>query len=138
MDRMIKCSLLIDDDKPTSCYNKYLLLKHSAFAKVNVVYSGYDGLTYLNNIKKDNTIKPDVIFLDINMPAMSGWDFLIEYSKLEEELISGIKVFLLSTSNDPNDYRRYLDCDIVLDFVNKPLSFGALNKIIEQHFYLIK
>ncbi|KAA1243996.1 response regulator [Aquimarina sp. RZ0] len=131
---IVTCSLLIDDDKATNFFNKYLLMKHDAFKNVTVVQGVKDALEYLQSLDNQLNLKPELIFLDINMPCMNGWDFLEEFAKLKEEIIDNIKVVMLSTSNDPNDLKKASNNKYVNDFINKPLTYSIIDKIIQEHF----
>jgi len=118
----LTCVLLIDDDRLTSFYNEKVVNKHSAFKEVVSVNSGTNALKYLRDAFEGKTIKPELIFLDINMPAMNGWEFLIEFNKLDKEYTESIKVILLTTSSNPDDYLRSKENNLVTDFINKPLN----------------
>ena len=128
------CVLLIDDDKATNFFNKMVVKRHGGFNEVKSVESGIDALIYLKSIKEDLNLKPDLIFLDINMPGMNGWEFLGEFVKLDQSITSDIKVILLSTSSDPADVERAIKKHPVTDYINKPLSFPLLNEVLSKHF----
>ncbi|MDY8138009.1 response regulator [Aquimarina sp. 2201CG5-10] len=134
MGKSVNCVLLIDDDKATNFFNQRVVTRHDGFDKVNTVQSGMAALEYLNNVGKKDTVKPDLIFLDINMPAMNGWEFLIEFSKLNEKITNNIKVILLSTSSNPDDVRASIKNHSVDDFINKPLSLDLLDNVLRNHF----
>lgn len=125
----IACTLLIDDDKVINFYNEKIINKHKDFGEVVSVNSGKSALEYLQNAKNGLILKPDLIFLDINMPAMNGWEFIEEYNKLEESFTQSIKIILLTTSNNPDDYKRSKTIDIISDFINKPLSSSILDHV---------
>jgi len=138
MGKSVNCVLLIDDDKATNFFNKRVVTKHDSFDCVNTVQSGKAALEYLLDVENSKAIKPDLIFLDINMPAMNGWEFLIEFSKLSEKVVQGIKVILLSTSSNPDDVKQSIKNHSVDDFINKPLSLGVLDSVLEKHFSVKK
>lgn len=135
MNNPIDCVLLIDDDKPTNYFNSKVLSKHNSFNNIMVRQSGKAALEYLNDVEKGTELKPNLIFLDLNMPAMNGWEFLIEYSKLNQKVIEGIKVIILTTSSDVSDVEKSKENHFVKDLVNKPLSFPTLNKVVKRHFF---
>ncbi|GAA3512302.1 response regulator [Aquimarina addita] len=137
MGKLINCVLLIDDDKATNFFNERVVTKHNSFDCIYTVQSGKEALAYLDKVESQETTKPNLIFLDINMPAMNGWEFLIEFSKLNKQTTEGIKVILLSTSSNPDDVHKSLKNHSVDDFINKPLSLGVLDKVIEKHFSII-
>lgn len=121
--------LLIDDDKFTNIHNTKLLANHSAFHNVRSVTSGKAALIYLQSVIKNDAIKPDIIFLDINMPLMNGWEFLREYNNLNKDLIKSIELVIL-TSTDALTVEKTKDLSFVKTIVNKPLSKTALNALI--------
>ncbi|WP_378172356.1 response regulator [Aquimarina sp. SS2-1] len=134
MEKSITSVLLIDDDKATNFFNERVVTRHNSFDNVNTVQSGKAALEYLTNVKNNMAIKPDLIFLDINMPAMNGWEFLVEFAKLDKSTTEGIKVILLSTSSNPDDVNQSIKNHSVDDFINKPLSLELLDNVIEKHF----
>ncbi|MAQ75868.1 MAG: response regulator [Aquimarina sp.] len=128
------CALLIDDDKATNFYNKWMLSKHSGFGQIVVRNSGVEGLEYLKNNEDDKNLIPDLILLDLNMPGMNGWEFLNKFKEYKNRFLKEIKIFILSTSKDPNDISlAKKDCDIV-GYLNKPLSLNVLDYILRKHF----
>ncbi len=134
MNTLVNCVLLIDDDKATNFFNERVVTRHEDFYQVNTVQSGLAALDYLNAVENNTAIKPDLIFLDINMPAMNGWEFLTEFSKLDQKVTADIKVILLSTSSNPDDVRASSKNHSVDDFINKPLSMDLLDNVLKNHF----
>lgn len=134
MEKVIECVLLIDDDKVTNFYNKRVVSKINNFKEINTATNGQKALDYINNSKNGLCKKPDLIFLDINMPAMNGWEFIEEFKKIDTTFTSSIKIVMLTTSNSPEDYERSLTLDSVDDFINKPLSIDLLSNLIEHHY----
>ncbi|WP_103071319.1 response regulator [Aquimarina sediminis] len=134
MNALVNCVLLIDDDKATNFFNERVVTRHKDFCQVNTVQSGLAALDYLNAVEKNTAIKPDLIFLDINMPAMNGWEFLVEFSKLNPGITKDIKIILLSTSSNPDDVRESAKNHSVDDFINKPLSLDLLDNVLRNHF----
>ncbi|MFC5044900.1 response regulator [Aquimarina hainanensis] len=135
MKELVNKVLLIDDDKATNFYNTRVVSKHHCYEQVSSVQSGKAALEYLTSLREDTSLlKPDLIFLDINMPAMNGWEFLKEYEKLETSLTENIIVILLSTSSNPEDVRESIIHHSVADFINKPLSLDLLDTVFNTHF----
>ena len=134
MGKSVNCVLLVDDDKATNFFNERVVTRHNGFDQVNTVQSGLAALEYLSAVEKDEATKPDLIFLDINMPAMNGWEFLVEFEKLDHRFTKGIKVILLSTSSNPDDVLASAKNHNVEDFINKPLSPDLLDSVLRNHF----
>lgn len=72
---------------------------------------------------KDNSeLLPDVIFLDINMPIMNGWQFLDEFKKMQNSIDKNITIYLVSSSFDDRDISRSKDYAEVTDYIIKPVK----------------
>ncbi len=130
---LVDCILLIDDDKPTNFLHSRILSTHKSFDVIKVAQSGREALAYLEAVSSAIAIKPNVIFLDINMPAMNGWEFLKEFEKLDRALTKGIKIFLVTTSSLPEDMEDAKSNSLVEDLINKPLSFDAIDGLLKKH-----
>jgi len=134
MKEKLNCILLIDDDEATNFVNTMLLEKASCAHEIKAVTSGKEALTFLKSIDAHgNHPQPDVIFLDINMPLMNGWEFIEEYRKLLPEQRGKVVVWMLSTSNNLDDKERAekLGSD---GFMAKPLTIDKLMGVIQKHF----
>jgi two-component system, chemotaxis family, chemotaxis protein CheY len=83
----------------------------------------------LNKIKEGQEPLPLVILLDLNMPVMSGWDFLEALTKLEPKLTDKCSIFILSSSLDQEEKKRALSYPLVEGFLQKPLSDEAINTL---------
>lgn len=126
----LQSALLIDDDKFTNFYNEKIVKKHNTFNSIQSVNSGAAALSYLQQAMDGSVDKPDVIFLDINMPAMNGWEFIEEYSKLDRDFTSGVRIIMLTTSSNPCDQEKARQCDLINDYINKPLSTDLLDEVL--------
>lgn len=73
---------------------------------------------------------PDVIFLDINMPEMNGWQFLEKFISYNIDKICGSKIYILSSSLDPADISRSKQFPIVTNFISKPLTAEKVDAIL--------
>jgi CheY-like chemotaxis protein len=120
--------MLIDDNADDNFYHERVIRKNQAAEKVISEQSAEAALEYLRN---EGNNKPDIIFLDINMPRMNGWEFLHEYSKLAKHLQGSAIIIMLTTSENPDD--RLKARDIVFDFKTKPLTKEMLEEVINKH-----
>lgn len=128
---IMKRVLLIDDDKAVNFFNERVVVGHSEFEHVKTVQSGKDGLLFLDQVVSGEEVKPDIIFLDINMPAMNGWEFLDHYEQLNADFRSDIQVIILSSSSNPEHVKKSIVNYKVRDFINKPLSFNILDGVLK-------
>lgn len=126
--------LLIDDDEDCNYYHVRLLKKVECAEEIKVVTNGKEGLDYLTTKINGHFPNPALIFLDLNMPVMNGWDFIKEYSALPEEIKSSSVLIILTTSLNPDDKSKSLEYVSVKDFQIKYLSGDSLNELLKVHF----
>ena len=130
MSILLNCILLIDDDEPTNFLNKLTLEQAGCARQIHITQSGQEALDYLQNANS----RPDLIFLDINMPAMDGWEFLERYRNLPAAKKADIVLIMLTTSLNPDDEIRTRAIPEVSGFENKPLSHDQLSSLLEKYF----
>ncbi len=112
---------LVDDDKLINMINKRLITKVLPDITIKVFEDPDTALEYL---RKQPSLKR-LIFLDLNFPEKTGWDFLDEYTHLDFQQ----PVIILSSSIDNKDKERSKEYKHVIDYHSKPLSIEALNMI---------
>lgn len=127
---------LIDDDEINNFICTNILKKIHFSDEVVAFESGAEGLAALKRAldSGEEDQIPEVIFLDINMPIMNGWDFLEEYLPLKQLINKEVSLFMLSSSIYQADVEKSKQYTEVLDFVTKPLNADILNEIKKQHF----
>lgn len=137
MNPRLNCILLIDDDEPTNFLNKMTLEQTGCTRHIRVAQSGQEALDYLRGCGPDKTSsspRPDLIFLDINMPAMNGWEFLDRYRMLPSAKKADIVLIMLTTSLNPDDELKTRAIPEVAGFENKPLSQDRMQFLLGKYF----
>ena len=74
----VDCVLLIDDDEDDNYFHRLVLEESASVERIIIAESSIEALEYIRSGK----INPDIIFLDVNMPKMNGWEFVEEYEKI--------------------------------------------------------
>lgn len=138
----LNCILLIDDEESNNFLHRMMIKKAGIDTFIQTTYNGIEALEFLTCTGRYESAKefpqPGIIFLDINMPIMNGWEFLVEYEKLPEEQKGKIVMAMLTSSLNQDDIdRSELNSDLK-GFIPKPLSVEKLNKVIEANFKLIE
>ena len=134
MKKKLKNILLIDDSESDNFYHARKLKKMDITDAIHTCFSGAEGLEYLKSELDGKHPQPTLIFLDINMPGMNGWEFLEEYEKLELAQQGEIVLTMLSNSIDERDKDRAQEYKTVKGFYSKPLNEEYLMSILEKHF----
>ena len=136
---MFKFLMFIDDNEGTNYYNQFIIGELKIAEKTIFFEKAEEALQYLETIKKSETAYPDIIFLDINMPKINGWDFIEKYKQTEPKKISPI--IMLSTSLSPRDREKVKKNPFVYGFWEKPLDeemLIGLQKIWAKGIFSIK
>lgn len=130
MKRKINCTLLVDDDMISNFISEKYLQKMGVSEEVKIVTNGEMALKYIEECG-ENSLCPELIFLDINMPVMNAFHFLDIYKNKYRDAPG--KIIILSTSSHPNDIDKLYQFGIT-DYINKPLSTAKIAEIMEKHF----
>ncbi|CAM4122813.1 Response regulator receiver domain-containing protein [Pedobacter westerhofensis] len=112
---------LIDDDDIYVFLTKKTILKVRQDVEVEVFSDGLKAITHLKAVQHQPELLPDVIFLDLNMPVMDGWDFLKEYQKLAPAFVKTNELYIVSSSISPHEMERSKSIPAVSEFIIKPL-----------------
>ncbi len=129
MEKQLQNIMLIDDDSDDNFYHEREIARADLGIAVVIRDTGNAALEYLKSLQDAVCPRPDVIFLDINMPRMNGLEFLEEFNKLNEKTRAGIKIFMLTTSNNPVEVVKAMSYCFVADFLLKPLSSDMMMEI---------
>jgi len=122
-----KTIFLIDDDPIANLISSKVIEMNSGFKVVGAIYA-CEALGQLRQWSTSPTDQfPEIIFLDVNMPVMDGWEFLNEFQKFPEAIIEKCKVYMLSSSIDPSDILKSKAYKCVHGFISKPLTPDKLD-----------
>lgn len=121
--------LLVEDDAITIMLCERIL-KLNYFADTIISKkNGQEALDFLEELIQYNKPIPEVIFLDINMPVMNGWDFLYEFENLKKQLSNNAQIYILSSTANPEDFIKASSFKSVCGTLPKPLSKEHLVEI---------
>ncbi|RFZ81814.1 response regulator [Mucilaginibacter terrenus] len=120
-----KTCLLVDDNYIDNFVTRKILESGNFAEEIIVQQSPQDALESL----RDGSVKPDVIFLDIRMPTMSGFEFLEAYDAMNLDNSDKVKIFMLSSSLDPTDIANSGKSRHVARFIHKPLTYEVLEEL---------
>ena len=124
--------LLIDDSDSDNFLHTRILKKTGVTDKIIVKNNGVTALEYLKEQIAMDSNDPELIFLDINMPGMNGWEFLDEYDKLDEKSKERIIICMLTTSYATPDIEKAKSNNCIHSFISKPLTTKKLLTVLEN------
>mgnify|MGYP000019362405 CR=1 FL=1 len=132
---MINNITLIDDNKIDLFVNQKIIEKYDSGLKTRMFTSAVSAINYLKildlNINSDSLTKPDLIFLDINMPQMDGFQFFNELRKFDLQDIKPIHIYMLSSSLSLEDINKAKSESLCSGYITKPLTVEKLKTILE-------
>jgi CheY-like chemotaxis protein len=131
--KKIEIIALIDDDDTYVYISKRMLKQIDTINKIEVFGNGLDGLNYLK-LNIDNPILlPEIIFLDLSMPIMDGWQFLEEFINLNSSNLKKIIIYICSSSISPYDIDKAKSLNVVTGYIIKPLTKEDFTKLINDY-----
>ncbi len=135
---MLDLVLLIDDDDTTNYLNKRLLSEMKVAKEILVLKNGREGIDYLSTTcgDKQSTVNkcPDLIFLDIKMPTMDGFEFLEEYQRLGLDSGDHVIILMLTSSASFYDLERIKSFRKVKKHFSKALTSHDVKEIMAEFF----
>jgi len=129
--KQLNCIMLIDDNKIDNFFHERVIRKNNAAKEVIAMESGQAAIDHIK--AGDILLQPELIFLDINMPGMDGWEFIEHYKLLDNSLQKAMIVVMLTTSDNPDDIARARTQGILSDFKTKPLTKEMLADVITTY-----
>lgn len=123
--------LLIDDDDIFIFLTSKVLTNTGLTGTIDICRSATDAVAFLNNYLHTEGI-PDIIFLDLNMPGMDGWEFLKNYQLLLPRLKKVPLLYVISSSIAEDDYEKAMRTNGVDGYLSKPLQVSELKTLLKK------
>jgi CheY-like chemotaxis protein len=127
--QQVNTVLVVDDDDNWCFVAKKLLKREGVGKEVITASNGLNALQKLQAITANGGKLPELIFLDIKMPVMNGFEFLDEVTKLEELDLSQTRIYVCSSSVNSKDKEK-ADLYPVAGYIPKPLTQEILRDIL--------
>jgi len=123
--------ILVDDDGINNTLCSAVITKVFEGARVKAFQIPEEALAYIQNEYSSNEKNgAAILFLDINMPSMTGWEFLDEFKKFPDQVKKQFTIFMLSSSVDNKDVERACANTLVKSYIPKPLKRDLLKGLL--------
>lgn len=120
--------MLVDDNSIDNFFHERVIRKSEAASQIVTMASGKAAIAHLQG----NGVQPGIIFLDVNMPGMNGWEFIDAYKKLDPRQKCLI-VVMTGDYEDPEDEALEAVKGVFHDFRPKPVTKEMLGELLEKY-----
>lgn len=127
----VKLACIIDDDDIFRFIMKKHLTVQNIAEEIISFENGEEAINFFIN-NNDADLLPDLVFLDINMPVMDGWQFIEKFEKIHDDLKKEVVLFMVSSSVDDRDISRAKNTKVISEYLVKPLDNSTLKNIIQK------
>lgn len=127
MSNLVEQIILIDDSEIDLFIQRRFLEVFNFGKQLKTFVSARTALDWLSTVNSTNT--PQLIFLDLNMPDIDGFGFLLQFSKLPDALREGVRIVILTSSNSRTDLDKALAFQNVVHFITKPLKQSDIESL---------
>lgn len=128
---MHKLVLIVDDDPISILVSETIIRKHHFSEEIKSFKSGRDAIAFIKGLIADGKELPGIIFLDVMMPIMDGWEFLDAYDKVIDKSEFEPNIVMLTALTGDKDREKAKAHPLVRTFVSKPITSDFLRALVK-------
>lgn len=122
-------TMIVDDSEMDLLVNQIILKTNNIAENIVVEQSGLSALNYLEELKKEGQNPPELIFLDLNMPLMNGFEFLEKFERFPESFKNATHIIVITSSDDFLDMEKVIKYKFVSRYLLKPLEISEIRNL---------
>ncbi len=130
--KKIETVAIIDDDDIYQYMAKKTILSTKKIETISIFSDGQEAIDFFHENVDHDDLLPDLIFLDLNMPVIDGWQFLEQYKLLKPMINKKIVIYIVTSSLNPDDLITAKSITEVTDYIVKPISQDKFIEIIHN------
>jgi CheY-like chemotaxis protein len=123
--------VLIDDDAIFNFVHAKVIKQVDEQAEIVDFTSSNEALGYIKQKFTLDNVPKTIVFLDINMPEMNGFELLDAILELPAECISKMSIYIITSSLNEKDVQKAKEYKLLKGYIGKPLSFDRLKEVIK-------
>ena len=125
--------VLVDDDAINNMLSEILIEDAFPNAKIISFLEPEEAIEYFVNYIPEENNRKTILFLDINMPLTTGWEFLERLDLRGVKKYDSLHIYMLSSSVNEEDLKKTELNKNITSFIEKPLNNKFLNQLSEIH-----
>ena len=125
--------IVIDDDRINNKLCRMVIQNVVPGTDIQTFFDPNAGLVHMRSVYEREEANNAILLLDINMPTLFGWEVLEEFKSFPEAVRRRFRIFMLSSSIDPNDKEIADKNPLVSGYIEKPLTELKINAILYHH-----
>src|SRR5437868_3756915 len=122
--------LIIDDDPGNNFLYERMIKKTIEGMDIQTFIHPEIAVDYIKKEYGNDNPVPTVLFLDINMPVMTGWDVLDALETFGDKILQQFSIYIVYSSIDERDKKRAIENPLVIDYIEKPVTVEKLKQIL--------
>lgn len=123
--------MIVDDDETFIYLNKKIVALACGDCSISTAINGWEAMNFIKRSLIGDSQLPDVIFLDLDMPVMNGFEFLHQFNELEFERKDSITIAMLTSSDHRDDFNTAMNLGAKF-FLSKPLRESDVKMVIQN------
>ena len=123
--------IVIDDSKLDAFIAMKLIRQHNERNEIHIFNLAADALEHIRHNDHENS--RTIVFVDIRMPILNGFEFIEIFEQLPYERRKGYEVHILSSSVNDNDYQKAMTYQSVKSFIVKPFTARTIQALVDNN-----